>query len=238
MRSYRAPRVAVIMMAAAIPLFAAAVSLDRWAAAVGGRAALSSIRVIYREATIQVAGLTGSIKAWHTADGQYRKEEKVGPYATVEVFDGTSAVFRRGTEPPVKMEGADLQRARSTAFANANVLFYVFFPDRRRGELEIEPDGAIVLKPTGGIDWRVILDSETALPKTMIHQEGDKTITVTFVSYETVGGITLEHEIHRTTGDPRFTSDIRFTKTVLNPPVEPTLFSVDALTAARDGARH
>jgi len=204
--------------------------IDRWAAAVGGRDALSKIQVIYREATIQVAGFAGTIRAWHSANGQYRKEEKVGPYETVEIFDGTTGVFRRGTEPPQRLEGADLKRARSAAFANANVLFYAFFPERRHGDLAIDENGTIVLRPQGGIEWRILLDSETALPRTMIHQEAGSTIMVTFVSYETVNGITLEREIHRATGDPRFTSDIRFTKTVLNPVADAQLFAVDALT--------
>ena len=57
----------------------------------------------------------------------------------------------------------------------------------------------------------------------MVHKEGDRTITVTFDSYETVEGIKFEKEIHRSAGGPNG-AVIRFTKTLINPPVESSLF--------------
>jgi hypothetical protein len=38
-------------------------------------------------------------------------------------------------------------------------------------------------------------------------------------------GVKLEKEIRRTMGEPRFNSVIRFTKTVINPPVDAALFA-------------
>ena len=58
-----------------------------------------------------------------------------------------------------------------------------------------------MLKPEGGVEWRVTLDPQTSLPKTMVHKEGEQTITVTFDSYETVEGIKFEKEIHRSAGE-------------------------------------
>jgi hypothetical protein len=135
--------------------------VDRWARAVGGRDTVAAVKTIYREATIQVAGFEGLIKAWHTADGKYRKEERVATFSSVETFDGTNAVVQQGGATPQQLAGGDLRRARSTAFANSNAMFFVFFPERHRGNLVIEADDTIVLKPEGGIDWRVILDPET-----------------------------------------------------------------------------
>lgn len=206
--------------------FAAETSVDRWATAVGGRDKVAAITSIYREATIEVQGVVGSIKAWHTPDGKYRKEEQIATFSTVETFDGTNGAIQQGAAPHRTMAGADLARARSTAFANSNAMFFVFFPERRHGRVAIEGDGTIVLKPEGGIDWRVTLDPLTSLPKTMMHNEGDRTVSVTFVSYETVDGIAFEKEIHRSNGDPRFNSVIRFTKTVTNQPIDASLFSV------------
>lgn len=197
--------------------------LDRWAQAVGGLEKIAAVRSIYREASISVMGYEGSVKAWHTFDGKYRKEEQVATFSSIEIFDGTTGTVQQGAAPPRPMSAADLLVARSKAFANSNAMFFAFFPDRRRGSVAIEGD-RIVLKPDGGIDWIVTLDPKTSLPKTMVHQEGDQTVTVTFVSYETVGGIQFEKEIERTS--PRFSARIRFTKTVINPPVEPSMFSV------------
>jgi hypothetical protein len=66
----------VVLLSALPPAFAAPPnddSVDRWADAVGGRDRVARIDAIYREATIRVAGGEGTIKAWHTADGRYRK---------------------------------------------------------------------------------------------------------------------------------------------------------------------
>jgi len=200
--------------------------VDRWANAVGGREKVAAVHSTYREATIEVGGFTGTIKAWHSADGKYRKEEQVGPYSTVEIFDGTNGTSQQGAAPAHRMEGTELERARSTPFANWNAVFFAFFPERRRGSVAMEGDDTIVMKPEGGIDWRVTLDSQSWLPKTMVHQEGNRTITVTFVSYETIDGLQFEKEIHRSAGDPRFEAVIRFTKTVINPPVDASFFSI------------
>jgi hypothetical protein len=200
--------------------------VDRWAAAVGGRDRVAAITSMYREATIEVRGLVGSIKAWHTADGRYRKEEQVATFSSVETFDGAHGAVQQGAAAPRAMAGADLARARSTAFANSNAVFFALFPERRHGTVAVDGSETIVLRPEGGIDWRVTLDPRTSLPRTMTHQEGERTITVTFIAYETVQGITFEKEIHRSTGDPSFDSVIRFTKTVINPPIDDSLFSI------------
>jgi hypothetical protein len=200
--------------------------LDVWAKAVGGRDKVAAITAIYREATIEVAGYAGTIKAWHTSDGRYRKEEQVADYGNIEVFDGVEATVQQSGAAPQKLVGADLQRARSTAFANSNAMFFAFFPERQHGTVIIDDKG-IVLRPDGGIDWRVLLDPQTSLPSTMTHQEGSRTVVVTFVSYETVDGMKFEKEIHRSNGDPRFDSIIRFTKTVINPELNASVFSIN-----------
>ncbi len=78
-------------------------------------------------------------------------------------------------------------------------------------------------------------DPQTSLPATMVHEQDGRTVTVTFVSYETVDGIRVEKEIHRTNGNPRFDADIRFTKTVFNPPLDAALFSIAPPAAPANG---
>ena len=207
-------------------VLAAANPIDRWANAVGGREKVAAVQSIYREATVELPnGMQGTIRAWHTSDGRYRKEEQIGSFSTVETFDGTNGTVQQNGAPLHAMSGPELERARSTAYANANAIFFAFFPERRHGDVVVESDDTLVLRPAGGIDWRVTLDPQTSLPKTMSHQEGERTIIVTFVAWETVDGLQLEKEIHRSMGDPRFEATIRFTKTVLNPKVEASMFS-------------
>jgi hypothetical protein len=217
----------VTLLAAAARMIAAAENpIELWAKAVGGRDKVGKITSIYREATIEVAGYVGTIKAWHATDGRYRKEEQVADYNTIEVFDGTDAMLQQAGAAPQKMTGTDLERARSTGFANSNAMFFAFFPERQHGTVKIEDSNAIVFRPEGGIDWRVVLDPQTGLPAVMTHQEGPRTVTVTFAGYETIDGIQFEKEIHRTNGNPQFDSVIRFTKTVINPQIDSSVFSI------------
>ena len=200
--------------------------IDRWANAVGGRDKVATIKSIYREATVEYGGYEGTLKVWHTADGKYRKEEQIATYSLIETFDGVNGFVKQGDAPPHQMTAAELTLATSKRFANSNAMLFAFFPDRRRGTVSLEGENSIVLKPEGGVDWRITLDPQTSLPRTMVHQEGEQTITVTFDAYETVDGIKFEKEIHRSAGDPSRGATIRFTKTVINQPVNVALFSL------------
>lgn len=200
--------------------------VERWASAVGGRDKVAAVKSIYREATVEYGGYEGTLKVWHTADGKYRKEEQVASYSLVETFDGTNGFVKQGDGPAHQMTRAELELATSRRFANSNAMLFAFFPERRRGSVAIEGENLIVLKPEGGVEWRVTLDPQTSLPKTMVHKEGEQTVTVTFSSYETVEGIKFEKEIHRSAGDPSRGAVIRFTKTIINPPVDASLFSL------------
>ena len=202
--------------------------IERWAKAVGGRDKVAPIKSIYREATIEYGGYEGTLKVWHTADGKYRKEEQIATYSLVETFDGVNGFIKQGDGPLHQMTSAELTLATSKRFSNSNAMLFAFFPDRRRGTVSIEGENLIVLKPEGGVEWRVSLDPQTSLPKSMVHQEGEQTITVMFESYESVDGIKFEKEIHRSAGDPSRGAVIRFTKTVINQPVAATLFSIPA----------
>lgn len=199
--------------------------VDRWAAAAGGREKIAAITTIYREADLEFGAYKGALKVWHTAEGKYRKEEKIGELATIETFDGTKGTIKEGTAPPRDMTSAEIEISKAKRFANANAMFFAFFPERRQGTVTTEPDDTIVLKPTGGVEWRVTLDRQTALPTTMVHKEGGRTVTVTFASYETIDGVKFEKEIHRSAGGPAG-AVIRFTKTVINPAIDPALFAI------------
>ena len=200
--------------------------VERWAKAVGGLDKVAAIKSVYREATLEYGGYQGTLKVWHTAEGKYRKEEQVATFSSTEIFDGVDGFIQQGDAPGHKMNPAELQLALSRRYANSNAMFFVFFPERRRGTVTIEDENTILFKPEGGVDWHVTLDQQTSLPKTMVHKEGERVITVTFGSYETVDGIKFEKEIHRSAGDPRMDAAIHFTKTIVNPTVDPSLFSI------------
>jgi hypothetical protein len=61
-----------------------------------GRDAIAKVKCMYREGTIAVTGMQGTIKLWHTADGRYRKEEQVGTFSSTATFDGKPLLVRKG----------------------------------------------------------------------------------------------------------------------------------------------
>lgn len=199
--------------------------IARWESAVGGRDKVAAIKAVYREATVEFGNFQGTLKVWHTAEGKYRKEEQIGTLSTIETFDGRNGSIQQGAAAPRPMDASELEQTRSRRFANSNATFFAFFPERHFGSITTEGGDTVVLKAEGGIEWRVTLDPATGLPKTMVHVEGGRTITVTFESYETVDGVKFEKEIHRSAGNPGMGAVIRFTKTVINPPIDASLFS-------------
>lgn len=221
-----------MFMALAFGASAAENPIDRWAGAVGGRDKLAALTSIYREATLEFGPYKGTLKVWHTADGKYRKEEQIATMSSIETFDGREGFVQQGEEPPHKMTPAEVATAASKRFANSNALFFVFFPERRRGTVAIEGNDTVVLKPEGGIEWRVVLDPEKGLPKNMIHTEGGQTVTVTFKDYETVDGYTFEKELWRAAGNAGQSAKIRFTKTVVNVDTSGVRFSMDSSASA------
>ena len=92
--------------------------VDRWAAAVGAREKLGSLKSVYREANIQVGNYQGTIKVWHTADGKYRKEEAIATLSNTETFDGTKGMIKQNMMPARAMTESELAITRSKRFSN------------------------------------------------------------------------------------------------------------------------
>jgi len=212
------------LIVAASLTFAADSVVDRWAAALGGRDKIAALKAVYREATVQVGSYQGTLKVWHTADGKYRKEEKIATYSNIETFDGAKGMVQQGVLPARAMADAELEVTRSKRFANWNAILFVLFPDRYHGTVAIKNENSLSFKPDGGIEWQVQLDPKTSLPRSMTHNEGGQTITVTFASYDTIDGLQFETEIHRSGG--AMNPVIHFTKTIINPEIESSLFSI------------
>jgi len=210
-----------------LSLFAANGNLiDRWAAALGGREKLATLQAVYTEVTIEAGGMTGTAKVWETADGKFREEAHLGPFSNVEVFDGKNGIVQQGNAPAHALSGAELQRAVDRAYAISNS---IFLSDRRRATVSVESNDVIV-KPEGGSETRVTLDPETALPKTITRRTGDRDSTMTILSYETVNGMTFEKEVRQSTGNAQFDVLVKVTKRVLNPQIDPSLFSLETKT--------
>ena len=100
--------------------------IDHWATAVGGRDKVAAIKAVYREPSLEFGAYKGTLKVWHTADGKYRKEEKIGDLSTVEIFDGTKGTIKEGDAPAIPGLPPALQPLRRglNVFAAAQAYYH------------------------------------------------------------------------------------------------------------------
>jgi predicted aspartyl protease len=217
----------LLWIAASTPLTTADL-LDRWAAAEGGRERIEKVQAVYREATLEVGGLRGTLKLWQTATGQTREEVSLASYQSLEIFDGTRGWAQQGQAPEHELAGANLEKAISEAYAGANAHF---FPSRRKGTVTLDGND-VILRPEGGRESRVVLDPATWLPKAYVRREHERQVTTTVESWTDVDGLKFPAAMLQSTGDRRFDVRITFTKTVIDPPVDQALFSRPAPAVA------
>ncbi|HWC16683.1 MAG TPA: hypothetical protein VG498_06695 [Terriglobales bacterium] len=103
-------------------------------------------------------------------------------------------------------------------------MFFVFFPERHKGTRTVEGNNTVVFTPDGGIEWRVTLDPPSFRNKCCTGRRPDNHRYFHFLSE--VEGVQLENEIQKSAGDPSHSAIIRYTKTVINPPIDDSVFSI------------
>ncbi|MBV9497153.1 MAG: aspartyl protease family protein, partial [Acidobacteria bacterium] len=199
-------------------------ALDRWAAALGGRAKLANIQAVQRELAFRTGGIDGTDREWITAKGQARTEVEMGGFSSVTIFDGHEGWAADGDAQPHRLAGPDLTGAITTAYLDS---YAQFFPERGKASITLQ-DGeyaTLVITPEGGREIRVLLDKKTWLPHAMIQPLQERTQTVTFLSWKEAGGVKFPSEILQSTGDAKF--DVRMTtkKIDVNPAVDVALFA-------------
>lgn len=197
------------------------VTLIEWSRALGGKERLAQITSVHREAQITYGGLTGAMRVWQKNDGRYRLEIDLGPTSEVDTFDGHAGWAQEGTAPPHQVGGAELERAVSDAYLFA---LAQFFPERREGQVVVDDEQTITVRPNGGTEVTVLMDPATKLPRAYVRRDADRAETTSFDSWVDVDGVKFPGALRQTTGDPRFDMKIVFTKTELNTPIDDALF--------------
>ena len=95
--------------------------LERYLAAVGGRAAVDSVHALHLKASIAAFGLTGSTETWLRDPNLRASATVIGPLEVLEGDDGTTAWH---TDPSsgkvVTVDGKDLEDARASVYFDAD----------------------------------------------------------------------------------------------------------------------
>ena len=90
--------------------------MDRYVAAIGGRAVVDANRTVHQMARVSAFGFTGSMEFWTERPDRSATTAHIGPFTLLEGCDGATA-WR--TDPSGKLrvlEGHDLDRARASAW--------------------------------------------------------------------------------------------------------------------------
>jgi hypothetical protein len=202
-------------------------ALQRWADAIGGRAAIESVTVVHSVYSVEAAGLKGTAESIETSEGKRREALNLQDlYKTLTVFDGQNAWIRDHNGKVRQLLGIELQGEMKSAYLAS---FSQFVPGRRTGQVEVVSEDslyvALKLMPDGGKQVTTYLDKQTFLPTRFEEQQGDRILTVYVEEWRDVGGLKWPSQLRQSTGDPQY--DVRMTLEDVrtNEPVEPTAFA-------------
>ncbi|HTK32292.1 MAG TPA: aspartyl protease family protein [Candidatus Saccharimonadaceae bacterium] len=218
---------------------AAQATLDRYVAAMGGRARVTAVTSTHIKASMSAFGFKGQLETWSQSPDKNGGLTALGPFNLKVGFDGTTA-WR--TDPGGKLQvldGKELDRARADAwFENERFLE----PDQGGGDVK---DFGTVKDSTGehhdleitppvGPSRRYELDPKTWLPRRSTSHNDQNLVITTFADYRAVEG--LQMPFHTTTsiaGMPANTLTVDLDSVWVNVPVDPMRFAVPA---AQDAA--
>ncbi len=213
--------------------------LDRWAAALGGREKLESVRTMHMSGSVETGGLKGTFERWSTSRGESRMAlDMSGALRQVNIFDGREAWVLDTSGSVHDLSGGNLRSAVSGAYEATHSYF---FSGRRPGKVVyVGPDtGAqgdyiIRLEPEGGNPVTVYLDPKTFLP---LREETAGPLgnqrTTTISDWREIAGIKVPARTVQSTGDPKFDITVTTVKVEINVDLAAGLFAKPAGTAAQ-----
>ncbi|HUS32279.1 MAG TPA: retropepsin-like aspartic protease [Kofleriaceae bacterium] len=185
--------------------------LDAWANAMGGRAAISSIRAVHAKGSYERGGMRGTIELWETASGQRREEIIQGPLRELRVFDGTRGWLVDRNREVRELAAFELDDQMTLAFIGAHA---ALLTDRRAGDVKLDGD-KVVLAPDGSRrPASVWLDRGTHLPDHYEKRDGERTRKITWSDWNPVGntGAKLPWSQREENGNPNDAVTIHWTK--------------------------
>lgn len=208
--------------------------LGRWAAALGGKEKLASVRSVYVRLSMDTGNLHGSLEIWQNSRGQHKTQLVLGAFQQTTVFDGSQGWQLDQTGKVRSLGGTELEDEVTAAYFASNAQF---FPERWPGQIELLGEDAQFYKlriaPKGGKVVTVYLDKQTGLPAKEERQQQDRTATFSYSEWRDHDGIKFWTRGRQSTGDPKFDTVLVTEKLEWNPELAADLFGKPP-TAAPD----
>ena len=199
----------------------------KWIEAVGGHERVASIKATYTRVTFETAGMKGTALDWSTVRGEMRQEATLGTFfRSVTVFDGEQGWVQDHNGQVKEIGGSELEDQITSNYLNT---LSHLVGGRMPGRIAYAgtDDGLEILEiePDGGRTFKVMLDPETGLPVRQVFPAGDRKRIVTMSDWRDVDGFMIAHRAHETTGDPKYDVIVTLEEVVINPDIDPALFT-------------
>jgi hypothetical protein len=202
--------------------------LNRWAAALGGRKALESVRTVHIRGTIESGGLKGTFETWTNSIGAVRQAVTLSrAHHEVVVYDGHDGWFLDSSDTVQKLSGLALNSLVTTAYEGCDSFL---FSNRMKGSVSFTGDDpgrnayVLTLMPESGAPATLHLDRKTFLPSSE-KQAGPKgKLTISYSDWRDFGGIMFPGTVRRSTGDARFDETVKTEVVEINGQVASDLF--------------
>lgn len=212
--------------------------VERYVAAIGGRAAVEAERSVHSKSTISAFGFTGSIESWSQRPDRIASQTALGPFTLKDGYDGTTA-WRIDQNGKLSIrDGKELEDEKGSAwFENSHWLM----PDQGGGSVTVlgqEKDSAgsyTVLEVKGpvGRTRAMWFSAKTGLLDRVVIKTDQQTITTRVSDYRMSGGMLRPHRQHASVaGMPMNDLTVTLDSLWANEAIDPARFAAPQAAAA------
>ncbi len=216
----------------------AAQVLDRYVAAIGGRAAIAAERSSHTKSTIVAIGFSGTLEAWTQRPDKTASQTALGPFTLKDGYDGTTA-WRIDQNGKLSLrDGKDLEDEKGSAwFENGRWLD----PDQGGGSVALQGNerdstGAwIVLEVKGpvGRTRAMWFNTGSGLLDRVVTQADQHTVTTRLSDYRMDAGLLRAHRQEASVaGMPANNLTVTIDSVWVNQAVDPARFAAPQPAAA------
>jgi membrane-associated protease RseP (regulator of RpoE activity) len=216
----------------------AATVVERYVAAIGGRAAVEAERSVRSKSTIVAFGFTGTLESWTQRPDRIASATVLGPFTLKDGFDGTTA-WRIDQNGKLSIrDGKELEDEKGSAwFENGHWLM----PDQGGGSVTVQGKASdstgayTVLEVKGpvGRTRAMWFNGKTGLLDRVVIKTDQQTITTRIYDYRPDAGLLRPHRQEASVeGMPLNNLIVTLDSLWVNEPVDPSRFAPPQPAAA------
>ena len=176
----------------------AAKVVDRYVAAIGGRAAVDAERTLHSKSTIAAFGFTGTIESWLQKPDKMASQTLLGPFTLKDGFDGTTA-WRVDQNGKLAMrDGKDLETEKGSAWFETGQWLA---PDQGGGSIAVQGQerdstgawAVLEVKAPIGRPRVLWFNTKSGLLDRVVIKTDQQTVTTRLSDYRTHAGLLRAH---------------------------------------------